>query len=539
VILQSFHSHTGPANIADPAVVGGGTHFGLSCGTRNRRRSGSFKARALAQNFFTQRWACKGRRQPRKSLSCLLLGVVFLSPVLSGCILTAEKSDPALDLPASYRYGRGNPHAALPPLAWWRGFRSRELTDLMQEAQVANLNIAAAVARVIQADGLARVAGAALLPAINFDASATRSRVSGGPDRSVLRVALNASYEVDFWGKNRATLRAAEEGAVASRYDRDVVALTVLASVANQYFTVLAAQDRLRIARENLRAAIRVLDAIRQRREVGTASELDVAQQESVVATQRAVLPTLEQLVLQNKTTLAVLVGRTPEQMTVRGGSLDRLALPRVTPGLPAEILTRRPDIREAEAQLAAADANVYAARAAFLPTIQLTGEGGFASNALKTLFRPESAFYSVAAGLTQPVFDGFRLKGLLNVQQGRQEELLQLYRQSVIFAFSDVENALIAIQQNAERERRQREVVESSRRAFDLSETRLREGTIDIVTLLNTQQTLFQAQDVLAQVRLARFQAVVSLFQALGGGWQRPGEVPVVPIVVEPSGSP
>jgi outer membrane protein TolC len=130
-----------------------------------------------------------------------------------------------------------------------------------------------------------------------------------------------------------------------------------------------------------------------------------------------------------------------------------------------------------------------------------------------------------VAASLTQPIFDGFRLKGLLNQAQGRQEELLQLYRQSVIAAFTDVENALIAVQQNAERERRQREVVESSRRAFDLSETRLREGTIDLVTLLNTQATLFQAQDTLAIVRLARFQATVSLFQALGGGWPRPGD--------------
>ena len=465
--------------------------------------------------------------------------MVALLPGLAGCILTAEKSDPALDLPQAYRYGRVKPNAALPKLDWWRGFRSRELTDLMEEAQVANLAIAAAVARIIQADGLARVAGAALLPAINFDASATRARAPGGPDRAALRVALNASYEIDFWGKNRATLRAAEEGAVASRYDRDVVALTVLAAVANQYFAVVSSQDRLRIARDNLRAAISVLDAIRQRRDVGTASELDVAQQESVVATQRAVLPTLEQLLLQNKTTLAVLIGRPPEQVTIRGGSLNRLALPRVTPGLPSELLTRRPDIREAEAQLAAADADVYAARAAFLPTVQLTGEGGFLSNGVKALFRPESAFYSLAAGLTQPIFDGFRLKGLLNVQQGRQEELLQLYRQAVISAFADVENALIAIQQTAERERRQREVVDSSRRAFDLSETRLREGTIDLVILLNTQQTLFQAQDVLVQVQLARFQAVVSLFQALGGGWQRPGEVPVLPTTVAPPGSP
>jgi NodT family efflux transporter outer membrane factor (OMF) lipoprotein len=447
-----------------------------------------------------------------------------LLPTLGGC-LHKELSDPALDIPLTYRAARGKAYAALPKLDWWRSFRSGELTKLMEEAQIANLDIAAAVARIVQADAQARIAGAPLLPQIDFDASATRARASGGRDLTTLRVALNASYEIDFWGKNRAILRSAEELAVASRYDRDVVELSTLAAVANQYFAVLASQDRLRIGQENLRAAVGVLDIIKQRREVGTASELDVAQQESVVATQRAVLPTLEQLVLQTKNTLAVLIGRAPEYASIRGGSLSRLPVPQVTPGLPSELLTQRPDIREAEAQLASADANVYAARAAFLPSIQLTGQGGFASNALKTLFSPEAAFYSVAASLTQPIFDGFRLKGLLNLQQGRQEELLQIYRQSVIAAFTDVENSLIGVQQNAERERRQREVVESSRRAFDLSETRLREGTIDLVTLLNTQATLFQAQDTLAIVRLARFQATVSLFQALGGGWPRPGE--------------
>jgi NodT family efflux transporter outer membrane factor (OMF) lipoprotein len=455
--------------------------------------------------------------------------VLALLPTLGGC-LHKEVSDPALDLPGSYRFaGRGRANDALPKLDWWRGFRSRELTTLMEQAQVANLDIAAAVARIVRADGQARVTGAALLPAVNFEADASRDKAPRGRDTATLRVALNASYEVDFWGKNRALLRGAEEVAVASRYDREVVALSTLAAVADQYFQVLAGQDRLRIAQENLRAAQRVLDVIRQRREVGTASELDVAQQESVVATQRAVIPTFELIVQQNRNTLAVLVGRPPEQGFIRGGSLNRLALPRVTPGLPSELLTQRPDIREAEAQLAAQDANVYAARAAFLPTIQLTGTGGFVSNALNTLFRPESAFYTLAAGLTQPIFDGYRLKGLLNVEQGRQEELLQIYRRTVISAFSDVENALVAVAQTAERERRQREVVDASRRAFDLSETRLREGTIDLVTLVTIQQTLFQAQDLLVTIQLARFQATLSLFQALGGGWPTVREIPPV----------
>ncbi len=462
-----------------------------------------------------------------RSLRFLL--ATALLPTLGGC-LHKELSDPALDIPASYRAARGKPHAALPKLDWWRGFRSPELTALVEEARIANLDIAAAIARIVQADAQARIAGAPLVPLLDFDASGTRSRAPGGPHLGTMRVALNASYEIDFWGKNRAVLRSAEEGAVASRYDREVVALSVMAAAATQYFLVLGSQDRLRVGQENLRAAVRVLDAIKQRRDVGTASELDVAQQEAVVATQRAVLPTLEQAVLQTKNTLALLIGRAPEYANIRGGSLNRLPIPRVTPGLPSELLTQRPDVREAEAQLAATDANVYAARAAFLPSIQLTGTGGFVSNALKTLFNPaHSGFYTAVASLTQPLVDGYRLKGLLNQAQGRQEELLQVYRRSVISAFTDVENALVAVQQTAERERRQREVVEASRRAFDLSETRLREGTIDLVTLLNTQQTLFQAQDTLALVRIARFQATVSLFQALGGGWPPPPEDPVV----------
>jgi len=222
----------------------------------------------------------------------------------------------------------------------------------------------------------------------------------------------------------------------------------------------------------------------------------------------------------QNRVALAVLMGRSPESVRIRGGSLRSIAYPRVTPGLPSELLTQRPDIREAEANLAAANANVENARAQFLPSITLTGEGGYESAILKLLLRPESVIYTAAASLTQPIFHGGQLLGNLDLQKGRQDELLQTYRKAVISGFADVENALDAIRQTAERERLQREVVTSSRRAFDISEQRLREGTVDLVTVLQTQQTLYQAEDALAQARLAHVQAIVSLYQALGGGW-------------------
>ena len=460
--------------------------------------------------------------------------VLSLAAALGGCFVGTEKPDAALDVPNAYRAAPRNADAALPSVDWWRGFHSAQLTRLVEEALTSNLDIAAAVARIVQADAQSRVAGAPLLPVVDFQGSASRSRSSqstgsgdgggfGSSERTTYSASLGASYEIDFWGKNRAALRAAEQTAVASRYDREVIALSTVAAVANSYFLVLASQERLQRARDNLEAATRVYRLIEERFNVGTASALDTAQQESLVASVRAALPLLEQTLRENTATLALLIGRAPAHVRIAGGNLSQIGIPPVTPGLPSDLLAQRPDIREAEALLAAANANVESARAAMFPSIQLTGEGGYQSAILRTLLRPESALFNLTAGLAQPVFDGFRLQGLLDLQRGRQDELLQLYRKAVISAFSDVERALIATQQSAERERLQLQVVVSSRRAFEISETRLREGAVDLVTVLNTQQSLFLAQDAQVQARLARLQAVVSLFQALGGGWPLP----------------
>jgi NodT family efflux transporter outer membrane factor (OMF) lipoprotein len=263
-----------------------------------------------------------------------------------------------------------------------------------------------------------------------------------------------------------------------------------------------------------------VLGLIRERLAAGTATSLDIAQQESVVANQRATIPPLDQEIDQNAATLAVLTGRAPEWITVRGGGLNAVVLPRVAPGVPAQLLTRRPDVQSAEVQLEAAGADVVAARAAFFPTIALTTQGGYESLALKSLFGPGAAFWSIGAGLAQPIFQGFRLEGQLEQARGREAELLQTYKKSVIEAFADVERALVAQRQLALQERLQAEAEASARRAYEISEQRLREGTVDLVTVLNTQQSLFLTQDALTRVRLSRLLAAVALYQALGGGW-------------------
>ena len=458
-------------------------------------------------------------------------GAFGLLVAASGC-LEIDKPELALDIPESYRAAHGAPEAATPALDWWRSFRSRELTSLVEQATTANFDIAVAIAQIVQADAQVRIAGAPLLPTLDYNASDNAAKASrqlsigsgggGGasPFSRLYATSLSASYIIDFWGKNRSALNAAVETSVASRYNREVVTLTALITVADTYFQILAAQDRLKIARRNLAASNRILFLIKQQFSVGTASDLNVAQQESLVETVRATIPPLEETLRQNIAALAVLVGKPPERFNPRGGSMQAITVPRITPGLPSELINRRPDVRQTEQQLQSANYSVESARAAFFPTIQLTGQLGFESAALRALFGPGAWFYTAAASLTQPLFDGGVLLGQFELQKGLQAQFLQAYRKSVLAAFANVEQALIAVEQTTAQERIQQNVVKASRRAFDLSEQQMNSGTVNMVTLLQVQQTLFTAEDQLAQVQLARLLAVVGLFQALGGGW-------------------
>lgn len=467
--------------------------------------------------------------------SIIVLGV---AGSLAGCLEPTPPADVAIATPASFSAGAPRP---APPVSldWPRLFHSAELAHLAEDAQLGNLDIKAAIARIRQAEANLTLASVQLYPTLGSENDASRSQ-SSGTLRSKrppfvtsvsnrFSLGLNASYEIDFWGRNRDRAEASQQQVEASRFDRDTVALSTAASLTNSYFDILAAQDRLRIARENLRIAERVLAGIKGRLQVGTTSGLEIAQQQTVVAQQRAAIPPLEQTVRQTKNTIAVLLGRTPETVRIRGGSLDALRAPVIRAGLPSELLLRRPDVAAAEARLIAAGGNVEYARKQFFPTVTLTGNGGVESLLLSTLFRPESGFFTVATSITEPIFDGYSRQGQLDLEKGAREELLQDYRRAIISAFSDVENALIAVRLETERERLQQAVVVASRKAYEITDQRLREGTVDILTVLNTQQSLFQAQDQLSQIRLQRFQAYVSLFQALGGGFVRPAQPPLI----------
>jgi NodT family efflux transporter outer membrane factor (OMF) lipoprotein len=418
-----------------------------------------------------------------------------------------------------------------PATDWWESFGSQQLNDFMQQARTANDDIAAAMARVRQADAQVRIAGAPLLPTLDLQAGASRQRsfsgtTTRGPTFTAYNPQLAASYELDFWGKNRAARTAAVAGADASRYDRDTVALSVYASVALTYFQALAAHDRLVVAQDDLGNAQHILEGLELEQQVGVVTALDVAQQATTVAAVDASIPPLQQQLQQNIDALAILLGQTPEGVQFEiASSLDELTPPPVIPGMPSQLLSRRPDVANAEAQLRQANANIVAARAAFFPSIDLTASGGFASTMLSNLVSPESRVFALAASATETIFDFGARTGQLAYSRARYDELLSDYHKTVLSAFGNVEDALVAVAQTAQQQLRQQAAVDKARVAFEYAQLQMQAGTTNILTELNTENALFAAQDALVQVKLARLQALVDLYQALGGGWHEPEE--------------
>ena len=574
-------------------------------------------------------------------------GPLGVALALAACVPNATVPDPKLDVPSTYRYSDAAGGLRDHAVDWWTQFRSAELNRFMEETEVSNLSIAAAIGQLEQADAAARITGSALFPFITASDTVSRSGSGGtstagtlvssggvgststgsgsgtiatggtgagsttipttgsnggigsgtttspgtigtgqsggttgvtgttggattgggttgttttgttstgttstgttgstgsttgttgssgtsssslltSSNRSSLVSSFAASYQLDLWGKNRAAFKAAQDSATASRWNRQTVQLTELATVANTYFNILAARERVNYAKQDVVDSSRILTLIQDREKAGTATALDVAQQAALVANLKASIPPLEVIADQDVIALGILLGRTPQRVLVSGKSVLNGTVPRPAPGIPSEVLTQRPDIEFAEANLASAHANLVSARAAFFPQLNLTAQGGFSSTALSTLFTPSSSFYSVALGVTQPIFDAGLLRGQFDETKGQQDVLLANYRLAVITAFSDVDRALVGLRRYAEEEKLTRESLEASRLALKLSEDRLKGGVLDVVTLLQTEQTLFTTQDTLVQVRLLRLTQAIALYQALGGAYAGNGK--------------
>jgi len=454
-------------------------------------------------------------------MKCLRFLLVVL--VLSACGTTRSPQPTAPAVPPGFTE-QPLAGAVAPSPDWWQSFGSAELATLVTAALQANPDIAIAAERVRQAEAQVQIAGSSLFPQLNFGYATSRreTRPDGGSwsTNDGASAALSASYEIDLWGRNAAGLRSAEASLRASRYDLETVRLTLLAGVASGYFDVLSLRGRLAIARQNLVIAERVLKVVDARVRNGAASALDLSRQQAGVYALRAAMLPLELQERQTLYALAILLGQPPEGFAAAGNGVIALAVPGVAPGLPADLLVRRPDLRSAEAQLAAANANLEVARAALLPSISLTGSAGLASGVLINFLNAPTAALALGGSLLQSIFDGGRLSGQVDVATSRERELAENYRRAILAALADVESALAAGGRTADQETLQIKVVEEGRISLRLAEIRYREGVDDLLTLLDAQRTLFQSEDQLAQIRLARLQASIGLFKALGGGW-------------------
>jgi multidrug efflux system outer membrane protein len=453
-----------------------------------------------------------------------LVAALSIVAVLTACA-TQPIELPKQDFPSTFE-ANGTLATRWPAQDWYRDFGSAELNDLVDAAAHANSDLESARARVSQADARARQAGAAILPSVEATGTgnylAGHSSQGGGHELDWAAM-LSASYEVDFWGKNRATADSARLLAGASRAERDAIALTTLAGVANSYFQLLAVRERLLVAQSNRDVAKQLLDVLQARYEASMASAIDLAIQRAAYDTAQIAISDLQQTEFEARTALSLLLGQVPENFDVKGQSLDSFHEPAVAAGLPSELLTRRPDVFLAETNLRAGHADLIAARAAMFPTLSLTAAGGVQNPALPATVLTIAGVgpsFNLGANLVQPIFDHGKLKAQRDEVAAKDRELLSAYKASILSAFNDVENSLAAIQHLNQASDYQLENVTQSERAFEGAKLRYQAGSVDFLTLLEAQKTVYAARDQLIQYKLARLQALVGLCKALGGGW-------------------
>ncbi|KRW62949.1 hypothetical protein AO726_05070 [Pseudomonas sp. TTU2014-080ASC] len=442
--------------------------------------------------------------------------------ILAGCNLAPVYETPELPLPEQYEQGAG---AVVDP-AWWQAFGSDELTAMIERAANGNLDLSTAMSRVRQADIQARVAGAPLLPTVSGNLGGNRNFASdnaGGGVRESFSSGLSISYELDVWGKNRNNLEGTLQGARATAFERDTVALTVAASTATSYLKVLELRERERIALENLANAEEVLKVAEAQTRLGASSELDLVQQQTMVEQRRASIPGIRQQRQTAENALAILLGEVPQGFAaqIKADSLGKLMLPQEkVAGLPSELLLRRPDIQAQEARLRAANADIGAARAALFPSISLTGSSGYSADVFSNLFNSANLASSLGASLVQPIFRGGALRGAVELSEERYVELTDSYRKTVISALQEVEDALIAVREGQRQYESQQQVLAYAEKAFRLAELQYRTGSADILTVLSAQQSFFSARDSLLQNQSSQLQNQVQLYKVLGGGY-------------------
>jgi NodT family efflux transporter outer membrane factor (OMF) lipoprotein len=453
------------------------------------------------------------------TLSKKLLTYSAMLALLSSCSLIPDFSTPKVAAPVTWSTGPSkNAEVAAD---WWKNFNSPELNDFMNVALQENNDLRASLARVDEARADLTVAGSSLFPTADASGSAGWDRTNPGHGKttsvSSYRAGADISYELDLFGANRANVTAAEYSFASSQYGHDALSLVVMSDVASAYFQVLNLRERVHIAQENLKNSQDVLKIINARFQAGSISALEVSEQKTNLANTQAALASLQESLAQSENALAVLLGKAPRTIEVKTKNLDKLNIPVVAPGQPSDLILRRPDIRGAESDLAAANANIGAARAAFFPSVTL-GLGW--TVAASPMSAAATSATSLAGSVLAPIFEGGRLTGNLEFAKARRAELVENYRKTVLTSFQEVEDALAAVKGAEARRKALETALTESRKSYQLSRQQYDAGAVDFQTLLDSQRSLFSAQDAYAQSRLEMLLAAVDLYKALGGGW-------------------
>jgi outer membrane protein, multidrug efflux system len=417
------------------------------------------------------------------------------------------------------------------PTPWWGEFQDPTLNRLVSLAMDNNHDLQAAGHRITQARALAQMAGAARWPALEVNANTGREKPSRAAASARSNASVDANFEWDVWGKNRQQQDAAVGRVQSSVHSQQGLRLALQSEVAGTYFQLLSAGDRLALLADSLKNSEAVLQLLQTQHKAGAVSGLEVARQQGLVASLKAEVPALALQRQQARTALALLLGRAVQDLDSlnlallssasthpQTSALSRVRLPTVAAGLPSTLLVRRPDIQQAEADLQAAHADLGTARAALFPSLQLSAAGGVASSGLRALLRSGNPVWSLAAGLTAPIFDGGRRRGQVMLAKARQDELLQNYQHSILLALRDVENSLTAVQRSAEQHQHHQEVLAQATTALRLTDVRFRHGAVDFGTVLDAQRTLLAARASQEASALSQYAAAVALYRALGG---------------------
>jgi multidrug efflux system outer membrane protein len=474
-----------------------------------------------------------------KTLSLSSLGILVLTmPVFGGTLTVGpDYKRPTNSVATQYKaeslgdWKEGQPLDHVPKGTWWEVFGDETLNDLQRRATGANQDLKAAIARVDQARATARVARSELLPTLDANPSWTRQRYSpnqepsfGDITASTFHAPLDLSYEIDLWGRVRRGFESARADAQASLANFYNVLLTLHSDVSQNYFALRALDAEIATVSRTVGLRREQVQLVRSRFEGGIGNELDVARAENELASTEAEAASLAKLRAELENALAVLLGENPSTFQLAALNDSNQGWnpqpPAIPAGLPAHLLERRPDVATAERQLAAANARIGVAKAAFFPVLRLTGSGGYLSGEIDNLFSWDSRVWSIGPSISLPIFAGGRNRANYNRSKSEFEESVANYRQRILIAFGDVENSLAGIRHLAVQAAAQDRAVTSSRRAAELAGERYRAGIVSYLEVVDANREALQAERGRAQLTGQRLTAAVQLVKALGGGW-------------------